>query len=307
MKALATYVMRGRMQAAGAAGFFGLTALVFPPLSFVSGAIIALAGLRHGTGQAATVAALAMIIFAAVSIVSLGTAVPLLVQVVAVWLPAIVGAEILRQTQSQGYMIFLTAILGLFAAYGLRFASSDVVEWWRSILQTLIESAFQGQTVTPDTAAIQSAAEVMTSLLAAGLMMNIIIYLLLARWWQSLLYLPGGFREEFRKLQLPKLLLPVVLGAALFNLLTSSQLFAAGPVCDLLVVAMTAYMFQGLAVMHVLADRHKTPPMLVGLMYLLLLFSGALGLMLLSAAGMVDAVKNIRGIDGKSGNLTIDK
>ena len=75
--------------------------------------------------------------------------------------------------------------------------------------------------------------------LSAGLVLIITLCLLLARWWQSLLYNPGGYREEFLSLKLPtvfsgSVVLMVVLGsnlppliAGLLSIITIPLIIAA--------------------------------------------------------------------------------
>mgnify|MGYP007113695048 CR=1 FL=1 len=75
---------------------------------------------------------------------------------------------------------------------------------WQSLLQPFGEALKESEVLDADQAdqLIEVLAGWMTGVLAAGMFLQLVFGLLLGRWWQALLYNPGGFRSEFHQLRL---------------------------------------------------------------------------------------------------------
>jgi len=76
----------------------------------------------------------------------------------------------------------------------------------------------------------------------------VLLCLLLGRWWQAVLYNPGGFREEFHSLRLTRWFAGLVLA-----LVVGSMVTPPGIVSDLASVMGAVFLLQTLAVMHAIA------------------------------------------------------
>jgi hypothetical protein len=81
-------------------------------------------------------------------------------------------------------------------------------------------------------------------ILAAGNAVTAVLSLLLARYWQALLYNPGGFREEFHRLRLPVGATLVLGGLAIFLWLQASWISGWA------MVWAVPLMFAGFALVH---------------------------------------------------------
>lgn len=249
MRQLARFIMRGRIQAIGIAGLFGVVSIFVIPMGYVSGAALGLVALRKGDMEAVFVLAGAGILALLAEVVTParpGLDFPL---VVAIWLPVMVCSAVLRASRSQG-MVLLT--IGIFAALfvlGMHLIMGDVVAWWKQWLETVV-SGVEG-------AALKGFEEDGTLRLMNGLVavlygFSLMITMILARWWQAILYNPGGFREEFHALRLPRMLLPAVVAVLLLAGLVSKDLLS-----DLFMVCVMVYFFQGLAVMHAMTATRR--------------------------------------------------
>jgi len=110
--------------------------------------------------------------------------------------------------------------------------------------------------------------------------------MLLARSWQSALYNPGGFRQEFFRLRLPRWLGVVTLVVTALALVKTG--LDQGMFRDLVVVLVFLYLFQGVACAHRwIADRGMSSGWLVG-MYVLLLIMPQL-VLFMACVGMADS------------------
>jgi hypothetical protein len=117
---------------------------------------------------------------------------------------------------------------------------------------------------------------------------------LLARWWQSELYNPGGFGAEFRRLVIPRYVSPIAAITAGFALMQSISGDIGGVAGDLIFVLVVLFSFQGLALIHDRMYRLKlSKGWLVGLYTLLTIMPHRVGL-ILAFAGIADTIIDAR-------------
>lgn len=293
MRGIATLLMRSPLYASGLTGLFGGLSLFFPPLYFFSGAGVGLITLHLGVQKALLVTAGAMLVSGLISLVVVHTPAPALALAIALWLPALVCCWILRITESQAMALLAVGALSALYAIGMYLVIGDVGEWWR----VWIEKALNAQQFPEEMRKqiLEGANfDLMNGQIALTTSSVLFLSVLLARWWQSILYNPGGFRSEFHALQLPRTL--AVLVTALIALVLTKTLPGLGTVWgDLLIIAILMYFMQGLAVMHGIIGSRDKPvwwlfPIYAGLF--ILPPHVVLGLVLV---GLVDALVNFRG------------
>lgn len=185
--------MRGRSQALGVA----VISAGFPFLYWLSAAIVALVTLRKGPGDGAYLLAWA-VLPAAFLLGVRGDPVPLIVILGTAGL-----AMILRWTVSWQLTLCAGSVLGVVTGLGMLLLGvnflQEVEAGFAEIFANLSEQLAQqgGQPVTLTPPGIVSIAGMLGIVNA----ISGILCLLLARWWQSTLYNPGGFRAEFHGLR----------------------------------------------------------------------------------------------------------
>ncbi|WP_339675360.1 hypothetical protein [uncultured Zhongshania sp.] len=188
MRALAEFIMKGRLQAVAVAGL-GVGTLVF---AWVGVAAAVLVLLRKGLAEGAYVVFWALL--PAIAVATIGADVGPL----AMLLGASASALVLRNTQQWSNALVTAAAVGLFSALLLtQFANAylvSVLELVQPMLQQMQASAPGAfpEITTGDVAALIGVSAVLWSTLAV----------MLGRWWQALLYNPGGFRLEMWQLRL---------------------------------------------------------------------------------------------------------
>jgi len=115
---------------------------------------------------------------------------------------------------------------------------------------------------------------------------------MLARWWQALLFNPGGFMQEFyglRQSRVAALVVLVILALGLVDLGQISHM--AG---DIMITLVVVYSMVGLALVHALvAKTGKHSAWLVGL-YVLLFILPPQMMMALTSVGIIDSWMNFR-------------
>lgn len=251
MKGLASFVMRGRLQALLVA-VAGAGSLLF---SWISAAVIALVALRRGPVAGLWLLMWAVLPAAAVLGMS-GDSGPL-----ALLLGTTLLAVVLRQTVSLPLAVLMAVPVGLgtgalVAALGGPLLD-QVVAFFDEFLASLeqqMEAGGQAVSTLPRPTPLQVA-----GMLGAANGMLSVLCLLLARWWQAALYNPGGFAAEFRALYYPPAAsAAMVLGAlALASMGLEYRPWA--------VIVTLPLMFAGLGLLHAWsARRGKGRGLLVG-------------------------------------------
>lgn len=198
MRAIAEFIMRGRMQAT----LVVAAAAALPLLFWLSAAASALVLLRRGMQDAVTIVvwavlpALAWWYFAEprTLLVLLGT---------------LSLAQLLRRTQSWVAVLLASVPLGLLFALVLGEQFQESIARLAQELNTLMQQQMGEilqQWPEAERARMDSlVVPVLTGLMAALLQLLSLLSLMLARYWQAALYNPGGFAGEFHALRLSPL------------------------------------------------------------------------------------------------------
>ncbi|MDP1707513.1 MAG: DUF2232 domain-containing protein [Gammaproteobacteria bacterium] len=278
MKALVAYIMRGRMQAGGVvavcAGFSLLLPPITGPLAWLSAAGVGLVTLRIGARQGVVVMAGAGAALALLGMLLSGSPLLGLVFALVLWLPVWGLALVLASTGSLAWVLGGAALLGVLFVSGVHLWVENPAEAWRAALEISLRPALEQLAALPEPAQMErlldEMAQAMTGLLTISLMLSVTVSLLVARWWQGLLYNAGGFQREFHGLRLARAcVLPVLL-------LLGMALLAEGGMrqwlLEVLAVLVVVYMIQGLAFAHrLVAQRNAHTAWLAALYGLLVL------------------------------------
>ena len=286
--------MRGPLAAALIVASFAYAGLMFAPSLVPSAALVALVVLRHGLAEGLKVAAMASAAVTALALLTFGKLGIAALVVVAPWGPIAAAAWTLRASGSQGRAVALLGVfIGVFAAT-VRQSVPDVDAFWRERLEALGDSvkAQGGQFLTREE--IASFASLVHPGTVGAITLCLVGALLLARWWQSCLFRPGAFGEEFRVLRLPLWVFPAGLAAsagAWFNRGSSSGSSLLG---DVGLVLVLLFAVQGLAIAHerVLATGGRRG-WLVG-MYTVLGLVPHVAITALAATGAADFLADFR-------------
>ena len=293
MKGLAGYVMRGRAQATLVTVGFAALSLIILPLSYLSGAAMALVTMRKGPLEGLIVLGLSAAIVWGLVLVANSAAGHSMAAgfVLAGWLPVWLLGTVLRRSISLPMTLGVgagIAALGVAAFYAM---VPDPAAWWRQILTAVVEQlqAQGGAEMQSEEfeMALDRFAEVMTGVVAAALYASTVISLMLGRWWQSLLYNPGGFRREFHGFRLGRGAAAVLLVVVLVALLAGGTL--ASLATEISMVLLTLYGFSGVALVHdTIQRKNMSVGWLIGL-YVLAFIASLQMIVLLALVGLSDS------------------
>ena len=177
MRALAEFAMRSRLHAIGTS----MVTVLLPLLGWLSTVIVALVVLRHGI-PAGSLVLLWTLLPVGIAFHLFADPLPLTMLV-----GSFLMAAMLRHTQSWQSLL-LTAVV--YAALSLLLIQEYLIDFLTGFLNRV------GLTPEPETI-LQ-----LTPLFAFGQAIALVVMLILARWAQSALYMPGGFKTEFHQLRL---------------------------------------------------------------------------------------------------------
>lgn len=295
MKGLAEFAMRGRSQALVVV-LIAASSLMF---SWIGAAVLALVILRKGVESGAWLLLWALLP-AGTLLMIFGDSGPLMNLI-----GTAILAVVLRTTVSLSATMVASAAIGVATGLAMVTFGADALSQMEVLLTEFLTNLEQQLSSSDkDVAAVELHKP--SALQIAGMLglvnaMGSSLCLLLARWWQAVLYNPGGFSEEFKALLLPPAitLSLMVFAIGLFSLGMDYRTWAG-----IFVVPLT---FAGLALVHARAAlRGQGSGWLTGF-YLLWVFFDPVKLIVVFVA-IADSWMNFRKRWSlKAGKRNVDK
>lgn len=289
MRALAEFVMRGRKQAT----LVVVAAAALPLLFWLSAAASSLVLLRRGLSDSLGVVAWGLLPAAVwwymgdprVLMVLLGT---------------LALAQALRSEVPWRQVMLYSVGVGVVYALVLGAVFGEPIARLSGEVQKVLPQALPGvweQMSGEEQGRLEAIlTSVLTGLLAALLQMLTLFSLMLGRYWQGLLYNPGGFGREFRELRFPPLMGALLLAGALLGPNLGAGMAMLTPLCSVPLV------FAGLALVHGLVAQGRLGRFwLIGLYVSLVLFVQLL-YPLLAFLAVVDSLLDFRGRASRKGS-----
>ncbi len=267
MKWLAGFVMRGRAQAVLVTVAFAVFSIVIQPLVYLSGAAVALVTLRLGAGPGLFVTAAASAVVAGLAALSIGNPAYALAFIVGVWAPVWVLGIVLRATINLPVTVLTGAGLALAAVLGMHAMFGDPARFWMQVLDVFLQdAAMTGQMAEFKDMLARS----MTAMLAMAWLFGMYISLLMGRWWQAMLYNPGGFKEEFLALHIGKWPAWAVVGLSIWAMVDKGDMGSLPT--DLAVVSLAPFALAGISFIHAWVEYKNHSAWWLLLIYLPALF-----------------------------------
>lgn len=293
MRGLAKFIMRGRGYAVFIAALFGVVSNIWQllPLALLSAAALGLVNLRKGWVEVVNVglyAGILIIIAFLLMPTYAGIKFPL---VFVVWAVVLAGTSALRVFQSQAAALIAVGVVCVLFVIGMHLVVGDVVEWWvqwrQAFISNLLGSDF-------DDYGADGISRVYNGFAAMIMCLTGMMSVLMARWMQSFLYNPGGYKTEFNSLMLPKMMLPVVIGVLLV-----AGTIKNGLMVDLFMVAVAVFFYQGLATLHGMGVKNRWSKIWIWIPYILLFSIPQICILGFAALGAIDSTFDFRSVRGQ--------
>ncbi|HIF53889.1 MAG TPA: hypothetical protein EYQ57_01625 [Methylococcaceae bacterium] len=282
------------MQAMMVASSLALLSLVLPPISIVSSASVALVTLRRGGYEGLYVLICACLSAALLGFFLFGSFQFALLYGLVLWLPIWLISIVLREGKHLSIAIEIAVLLGVMAVIGFYIYASEPALIWQSVLEEMVKPMLASNADMPVDEirqSIQSFSHYMTGGIIAGTVYGLLFGLFLARMWQSALYNPGGFREEYLELRVrPKLALVSILVAVIAWLMSG----VISEICwNISILFVVLYTFVGTAILHAALSTMRMKRFLVPMLYVTLIMIPHI-IALVIIVGVVDAWLDLR-------------
>jgi hypothetical protein len=280
--------MQGRLQAMLVASTFALLSLKFPPISVLSSAAVALVTLRRGASEGFYVLISSAVAAGLLGFFVLGNYQFVLLYGMVLWLPVWLISIVLREGRHLSLAVEIAVLLGVVGVVAYYQYNDDPSAMWKSVLLQMVSEKAPVENVQRT---VDGLAHYMTGVVAAGSVFGLLFGLFLGRWWQSLLYNPGGFKQEFLALNThPRLALGSI---AVIVLAAASSGSVSEIAWNVTILLFVLYIFIGTAVMHTVFSGMKMGRYLVPMFYITL-FLLPHALLPVALVGLSDAWLNIR-------------
>ncbi|MEJ2591968.1 MAG: DUF2232 domain-containing protein [Candidatus Thiodiazotropha sp.] len=294
MRSIASFVMQGFSQSVMVTTVLAMLSLVFPLFGIPSTASVGLVSLRQGVKAGAMTAGASTLACGLLMMLIFGNPLPALGFLLLQWLPIGLLALLLRDSRSLAWSTQAALLLGVLAVLVQYVGLSDPAAFWQQQLepmaQRFVDAGVFNQAQSVE--AIKRLSGMMCGIVAAGFVLQLLLSLYLARWWQALLYNPGGFGAEFRQLRVHKVV--GVLGLAVSAVWLIPGLRMPGALSCIGAVLLSVFLLQGLAVAHGVFGGMKYPRRwLFGIYLLLLLFLPQVAVVLVTV-GLLDVWLDFR-------------
>ncbi|MGI9213869.1 MAG: hypothetical protein ACR2HF_15485 [Methylococcaceae bacterium] len=284
--------MTGRIHAAGTVLLLTFLSWVLPLLSLFAVAALALPTLRNGPREGGIIALIALIGLVTFGGYLLGSPINALSYGLLLWGPAWMTASAWRVTGKMSLAVMVAAAIGIMAVLVAYVLLDSPATFWMDTFREIAGSTLAQAPSPADRDDLLSSfmgfAPYLTGLVALGSVVSLTLSLFMARWWQSMLYYPGGFGEEFKALTLPKKMAYGVI--ALVGVALASSGVIAELTWNIIQPCFVPFILSGFAVLHIgLGARNFW---LYGIYVLLLIVPYILLPILI--LGLADTVLNIR-------------
>ncbi|MFG0410644.1 hypothetical protein [Pseudomonas sp. NY5710] len=280
MRALASFIMRGRMQAT----LVVVISAVLPLLFWLSAAAGSLVLLRRGFRDATSVIVGGLL--AGLAVWVMGDPITFLVIAGALALAAMLRAE-----HPWSRVLLASAVFAVAFSLVLDLALAQTFDMLAKAFAEAMpkiegEPVLSGELIRP----------VLVASTAVTVQLFSVLALMLARYWQAALYNPGGFGREFRELKLPKQTMSVLVAVMVVAPFIGPQFIILASASSLVLV------LAGIALMHGLVAQGRLAGFWLVGMYVTLPLIMQLIYPLLVVLAIVDSLIDFRGRKSPKGN-----
>lgn len=212
-------------------------------------------------------------------------------------------AAILRRHGNWNLVIEVAGFIGVAIVIAIHLINPDIQSWWQTQLgayfaksaSVMSQYAGSGAAAQQEIEAqlIDRAKQYATGFSIVSILFNALLQLALARWWQALIFNPGGLQKELWQIRLGYA--AAVVFVALFGL----AFFGNQMSVDASPVMLLAFCMAGLSLIHCLIGTTKFSWLFLLMVYTGIVFLFPLSAVLISIAALFDTLFNFRRMMGK--------
>jgi len=207
-------------------------------------------------------------------------------------------AVVLQRTGSWRLVIEVGAFFGILSLITLYVIFPHLTSWWETKITLLVNkqqivSAYGNDLFVNLTGEEKKSLITIMSRYATGFVITSTLLsawsqILVGRWWQAVMFNPGGLRKELYDIKLGK-----IAAISFVAVLIFLQLFH-GIAADCLSILLLTFAIAGFSLLHALLDRLKKGWFVLGLIYLGVVLTFPIGLAIVAFVALVDVVADFR-------------
>ena len=296
MRVVASYILKGSLQAILAASVPAVLSLIAPfvlklLLIYFSGIVVALVTLRMGPRQGFSVLLISVVsTVLAAQFLGLNNASGLdLWNTIYLWVLIWLGASVLQSSRSLVLMLEVVGLMAMLTILAFFVLVNDPMQITMQLLQPVklvLSHPDSGMNPTDVANIINSAAKLLAGSVVAYTVIGALICLFVARSWQAKLFNPGGFKQEFMTMRFGRqvgLLSIILIIALMLSGVIGQQ--ASLVLMNISMVVGLLFVIVGLSVMHgLVAQLGNKGFWLVGMYALLIMLSKIMAPLLMTLA-----------------------
>lgn len=291
------FILHSRLQAI----LVAFVTAVFPIIGSISIVIAALVTLRKGVWEGAFVvfaatmgSLLQYVVYPAAAETEMANAVimVLIASNALTW----IFAAFLRRYNYWSLTLEVAALIGIVAVLIVHVVNPEIQDWWQTQLNAyLTKATLAVNSVKPDAEVSASQVEIVnvmkqyaTGLIMASILFNALLQLLVARWWQAVMFNPGELRKELHQVRLS------YFTGALFIIGVALTYLGSGVALDMMPVLLMTFFVAGLSLLHYLVAPVNMGWMLLILIYLAIMWLFPSSIVIVALIALLDSAVNIR-------------
>lgn len=207
-------------------------------------------------------------------------------------------AVLLRRHQSWSSLFQLSALLSVLAVSIVHLVYPDISEWWVNVLTRqaqLVAGTLKNASAgmidqQAQVEAIKLVSEYATGMLAATVLFFTMTQLVVARWWELVVFQSGSLRKELQSIRLSHL------AGILFIVSLVLAYYGNIVVIDVMPILYLLFSVTGLCIIHFVFGLMRTPATWIWmlLIYAILVFTVPASFFFLSVLGLIDIWLDIR-------------
>ncbi len=291
------FILQNRLQAMGIAFILAF----IPLIGTISIIIAAFVTLRRGVFEGALVLfaatapdVIGYIVYPATNqnIFTIDAFIIVIVSNILTWLFAV----ILRRYRRWNVTLEFTALVGILFISGVHVFYPDIQNWWQVQLHNAFtQAAAETGKLNAQEAIGNASAEVATiakhyatGFATTSVLFNALLQLLLARWWQAIIFNPGGLRQELYQIRLSQVAAVTFVTGLILTYLGNDL------VLDIMPVLYFVFIVAGLSLIHSLVALTKLGWLWLLLVYLAIICLFPLSAVIVSVIALLDALVDVR-------------